>query len=90
MPRDSAAACWPTSGSERLIAESRVAYVDSAVRLAGDLPALATLRSQLRPRMAASPLVDAQGFARNLEQAYLQMWRTWCQGGILYGGGVRD
>ena len=28
--------------------------------------------------MADSPLLDAQGFTRNLEVAYRQMWQTWC------------
>ena len=68
-------------GLEHLIAESREAYVDVAARLASDLPALAALRGQLRPRMAASPLVDAAGFTRNLEQAYRRMWQTWCESG---------
>ncbi len=68
-------------GLEHQIADSRAAYVDAAVRLASDLPALAALRGELRPRMAASPLLDAAAFTRNLEQAYRQMWRTWCESG---------
>jgi tetratricopeptide (TPR) repeat protein len=31
--------------------------------------------------MQASPLMDAPRFARNIEAAYRQMWRNWCQQG---------
>jgi predicted O-linked N-acetylglucosamine transferase (SPINDLY family) len=53
-------------------------YVSLAVRLAGDLPRLRELRASLRARLCASPLMDAGRFARNIEQAYRQMWRAWC------------
>jgi protein O-GlcNAc transferase len=65
-------------GLDDLIARSVSEYVDKAVELAGDLDRLAELRAQLRPRMAASPLLDFQGFARNVEAAYRQMWTDWC------------
>jgi len=32
----------------------------------------------LRPRMGASPLMDAPRFARNIEAAYRTMWQRWC------------
>ena len=38
------------------------------------------LRSGLRPRMAASPLVDGRRYTRNLEAAYRTMWQRWCKG----------
>lgn len=66
-------------GLEHLIATSVREYVAVAVKLASDLPALAALREQLRPRMAASALLDFQGFARHVEAAYRTMWRNWCQ-----------
>jgi len=28
--------------------------------------------------MQASPLMDGAAFARGIEAAYRQMWRTWC------------
>ena len=65
-------------GLEHLIAASPAEYVDIAVRLAADVDALAHLRETLRDRMAISALLDAAGFARNLEAAYRQMWHTWC------------
>jgi predicted O-linked N-acetylglucosamine transferase (SPINDLY family) len=52
-------------------------YVAIAVHLAEDLPRLQELRAGLRERMRASPLMNSQRFARNMEQAYREMWRTW-------------
>jgi predicted O-linked N-acetylglucosamine transferase (SPINDLY family) len=55
-------------------------YVRIAADLAGDLPRLKDLRAGLRERMRRSPLTDARGFAQAIEQAYRDMWRTWCAG----------
>jgi len=65
-------------GLTELLADSQENYVRLASELAADLPRLCDLRSTLRPRMEQSPLMDAAGFARNVEAAYRQMWRTWC------------
>ena len=53
-------------------------FVRIATGLARDLPRLARLRTGLRARMEASPLMDGERFARNMEGAYLQMWQNWC------------
>lgn len=45
-------------------------YVAIAVARAGDVDGLARIRSSLRARMAASPLCDGEGFARDLETLY--------------------
>ena len=66
-------------GLPELIARTPQQYVEIAVGLAKDLPRLAEMRRTLRPRMAASPLMDAPRFARNIEAAYRQMWRIWCE-----------
>jgi predicted O-linked N-acetylglucosamine transferase (SPINDLY family) len=65
-------------GLPDLIAETTAQFVNVAVELAGDLPRLAELRATLRDRMRKSPLMDAPGFARNIESVYRQMWRKWC------------
>ena len=65
-------------GLEELAAQTPEQFVDIAVELAKDLPRLQVLRSTLRQRMERSPLMDAPRFARNIEAAYRQMWRTWC------------
>jgi predicted O-linked N-acetylglucosamine transferase (SPINDLY family) len=60
------------------IAESPDHYVHIATSLAHDLPRLSDLRSTLRQRMRASPLMNAPAFARSIESAFRQMWVTWC------------
>ena len=66
-------------GLAELIAGDAEQYVDTAARLARDLPRLAGLRAGLRQRFAASPLMDYPGFARALEAAYRDMWLHWVQ-----------
>jgi predicted O-linked N-acetylglucosamine transferase (SPINDLY family) len=63
---------------QELIAASPEEYIEIAVQLAGDVERLQTLRTGLRPRMEASPLLDAAGFTRHLETAYREMWTRWC------------
>lgn len=56
------------------VAASTDEYVAKAIAAASDLPRLATLRATLRGRVAASPLFNAERFARNLE---LALWSIW-------------
>jgi predicted O-linked N-acetylglucosamine transferase (SPINDLY family) len=66
-------------GLGELIASSPDQYVAIARELAGDLRGLEQMRATLRPRMKASPLMNARQFARDVEGAYRQMWRSWCE-----------
>jgi protein O-GlcNAc transferase len=68
-------------GLEDWTATTREALVETAVRKAADLPALAALRAALRARLEASPLMDGPAFARKLEEAYRSMCRGYCAGG---------
>ena len=68
-------------GLPELAAHSESEYVAIAEGLAKDLPRLAELRRTLRDRMASSVLMDAARFARQVEQAYREMWRRWRPGG---------
>lgn len=61
------------AGQAELIGESVEDYVERAVTLAMDKERLSRLRRELRPRLAASPLCDAAGFARKIERAYEDM-----------------
>ena len=64
-------------GLPELVARSEEAYLKIAVELAGDFPRLTELRSTLRDRMKNSVLMDAPRFARQVEQAYREIWRAW-------------
>lgn len=60
-------------GLPELIAASPADYVDRAVALSSNLPLLAQWRSQMRQRMASSPVMDASGFARSFWAALQQI-----------------
>jgi len=61
-----------------LAADSDAAFIGNAVTLAGDVPRLAALRSQLRSRLERSALMDAARFAANIEDAYRRAWSVYC------------
>ena len=65
-------------GLSELVVDSEDAYFELAVALANDHERLLKLRANLRQRMRASPLMDAPGMARSLENAFRGMWRKWC------------
>jgi predicted O-linked N-acetylglucosamine transferase (SPINDLY family) len=67
-----------TLGLEELIAHSVEEFISIAKNLAGDLPRVAELRSTLRARLQASPIMDRNKFARNMEAAYRRVWKNWC------------
>jgi predicted O-linked N-acetylglucosamine transferase (SPINDLY family) len=66
------------AGLPELIAKDADEYVSLAVDLARDQNRLCRLRHNLRNRVAASPAMNQQAFARNMETAYRDMWRKWC------------
>jgi len=59
------------------IAEMHEQYVQIAASLASDVPRLAEVRATLRPRLQGSPLMDEEGYVRNLEAAYRHAWQEW-------------
>lgn len=61
-----------------LVASSTGQYIQIASELAGNGERLSHLRSTLRQRMLASPLMDGPQFARDVEAAYRKMWHAWC------------
>lgn len=63
-------------GLDDLVAEQAPDYIRIAAGLAGDRARRHNLRTELRPRMAASPLCDGPAFARSLEAAYQEMWAS--------------
>jgi predicted O-linked N-acetylglucosamine transferase (SPINDLY family) len=65
-------------GLTELIATDRRAYVETAVRLARDLPHLAGLRAGLREQMLRSPLCDGERFVEHFVALVRDVWRRWC------------
>lgn len=63
-------------GCKELIADSFAKYAQIVVELSDDLPRLESLRKSLR-RKVETTLVDSNGFTRDLEQAYREMWNRW-------------
>jgi protein O-GlcNAc transferase len=67
-----------TIGVPELIAKTPEQFIEIAAELAGDGERLMSYRRTLRGRMRASPLMDAQRFARNVEAFYRAAWKKWC------------
>jgi protein O-GlcNAc transferase len=68
------------AGLSEWIAGDPAQYVARAAALARDVGRLAELRATLRPRVAASPLMDGRGFTARLEAALRDLWRGACAG----------
>jgi len=65
------------AGCAEWIANSIDQYVDIAVALTRDLPALSQIRATLRDRLSGSRLMDAVACTRDLESAFQRMWSAW-------------
>jgi predicted O-linked N-acetylglucosamine transferase (SPINDLY family) len=64
---------------DALVARTEEEFVRIAIGLAGDLPRLAEIRAGLRGRMERSVLCDGERWARRIEEAFHEMWGTWCE-----------
>lgn len=62
-------------GLPELITHSLEEYEALAVKLATNPAALGELKSRIGANKATFPLFDTEGFCRNLEAAYISMWR---------------
>lgn len=60
------------------IAESEDGFVHIADRLAADPERLARLRGGLRDTLLRNPICDGARFTRTVEEAYREMWVSWC------------
>lgn len=65
-------------GAAELIAADEAGYIALAATLAQTPDRLANYRRRLRSLIQASPLMDGPRHARELEDAYRNMWRRWC------------
>jgi FkbM family methyltransferase len=66
-------------GLDELVANDSASYVEAAVKLAADHQRRAQMRKELRDRMRASALMDAQTTTRSIESAYRRMWQRACE-----------
>jgi predicted O-linked N-acetylglucosamine transferase (SPINDLY family) len=66
-------------GLDELVCPTLQAYVETAVALGNDRDRLKSLRSGLRERLLASPIMNAKRLATELEAAYAQAWRSYCE-----------
>jgi protein O-GlcNAc transferase len=66
-------------GLPELATSSPEEFVRVATELALDIPRLQEMRMGMRPRMAASHLMDHRGFTAHLEAAYRTMWTRFLQ-----------
>lgn len=66
-------------GLRDLVATDADDYVRIAVALGCDSARRETLRSEMRARLASSPLLDHEGFTRKLESRMRQSWQRWCE-----------
>ena len=64
-------------GLNDLIAHTCDEYIEIIKALADEPDRLVELRSELRRRMQET-VCDADSFVRDLETAYRQMWKVWC------------
>ncbi len=67
------------AGLEDLVATSVEQYIDIAADLARDPSRCRELRSGLRARMAASPLLDREAMGLAMGQALRAMWQGFCR-----------
>ena len=67
-------------GLEDWICATEDAYVARAARAASEVDVLRELRATMRARMHDRGMFDGRRLARELEDAYRQMWRAWCAG----------
>lgn len=67
-----------TAGIEGFIGKNENEYVELAIKWSSNIDKLAGIRAGLRDRIKSSPLCDGKRFTANLEAAYRDMWKKWC------------
>ena len=67
---------YRATGCEHLLGRSEDEFVEIAVKLANDRAQLTALRSELRARLIASPLMDSRGYAERFHGALRECYRA--------------
>ena len=74
-----AATAWLAhAGLDAFAAEDADDFVAKGVKLASDIPALASIRTALRERCMQSPPFQPEVVAESLSRAFRTMWQRWC------------
>lgn len=76
FPSRVAAGLATVAGVPELVTETAAEYETLALALAADPARLATLKAKVARARTESPLFDTAGFTRDLEAAYIAMWRS--------------
>lgn len=66
-------------GHPEWVAASEEDYIAKAIALANNPALLTDIRSHLRGELLASPLCDGPGFAKQLGDAFVEMWQRHCE-----------
>jgi protein O-GlcNAc transferase len=69
------------AGYPEFVSNNHEEYVSLAVSLTSDLDKLNKIRSTMRDKIHASTLCQSAPYARNVEAAFRDMWKTWCETG---------
>lgn len=67
-------------GMAFLAASTPQEYITRATALAARQQNLVEMRAIMRRTIAGASLCNTNRFVRNVEAAYREMWRRWCQG----------
>jgi predicted O-linked N-acetylglucosamine transferase (SPINDLY family) len=80
FPGRVAASLLSAVGLPDLVTENLEDYERLALKLAADRAMLAAVKQKLAENRLTCPLFDTDLFRKNLESAYLAMWRAWQRG----------
>nr|WP_082902648.1 tetratricopeptide repeat protein [Paraburkholderia ginsengiterrae] len=76
-----AAMAWLAhSGLDAFAAEDADDFVAKGIKIASDIPALASIRTSLRERCMQSAPFQPDVVAKSLSRAFRTMWQRWCDG----------
>jgi len=67
------------AGLADFVARTPEQYLTTALYLAAVVPKRPELRWDIRKSLMASPWMDETGVVREVENAYRDVWRTWCK-----------
>jgi protein O-GlcNAc transferase len=73
------ASLMSTLAMPQFVTQTTEEYVAKAVALAGDISALAAVRTNLRKHMTDTTLGNGPLFVAHMESLYRQMWQAYCR-----------